>query len=81
MSKELKTIKLLAGICLSNNISLQTIVRQMGIQASTFEIEEMVEQLFAQGYISNIEKSPKGVFCSITSTGTERAQELLESAI
>ncbi|WP_139263211.1 hypothetical protein [Flammeovirga pacifica] len=81
MSKELKIYKLLAGICLSNNISLQTIVRQMGIQASTFEIEEMVGSLSEQGYISNVEKSPKGVFCSITSTGSEKAQELLETAL
>ncbi|NLR91785.1 MULTISPECIES: hypothetical protein [Flammeovirga] len=80
MSKELKTIKLLAGICLNGGVSLQTIVRRFGIKASTFEIEEMVDQLAFAGYVDNIEKSPKGVFCGITEAGNAKAKDLLETS-
>lgn len=80
MSTESKITKLLAGICLNYGASLQTIVRQLGIKASTPELELMIEELYDRGYVHSIDKSPKGIFAQITDQGNERAKDLLEYA-
>ncbi|WP_044210188.1 hypothetical protein [Flammeovirga sp. OC4] len=80
MSTESKITKLLAGICLNYGTSLQTIVRQFGIKASTPELEQMIDELHDRGYVHSIEKGPKGIFAQMTSLGNEKAKDLLEYA-
>lgn len=80
MSTESKITKLLAGICLNYGTSLQTIVRQFGIKASTPELETMIEELELRGYVHSIEKGPKGIFAEMTTLGNEKAKDLLEVA-
>ncbi|AZQ62384.1 hypothetical protein EI427_09090 [Flammeovirga pectinis] len=79
MSNQVKSIKLLVGLCLNKNMSFQNISRLLGIPVSSYDINSIVERYSEEGYLSDIKISPKGTFANLTSSGIEYTSDIIQN--
>ncbi|MBB6461061.1 hypothetical protein [Flammeovirga kamogawensis] len=79
MPNQVKSIKLLVGLCLNKNMSFQNISKLLGIPVSSYDINSIVEKYSEKGYLSDINISPKGTFANLTSSGIEYTSEVIQN--
>ncbi|ANQ47399.2 hypothetical protein KMW28_16210 [Flammeovirga yaeyamensis] len=81
MSTEKKISKFLVGLCLNTGGSFQDVAKNLGICATTDEIEALVNRMHHKGLIKDVKSEGYKTKASLTNKGIEQAQSLMEWAV
>ncbi|ANQ48810.2 hypothetical protein KMW28_09035 [Flammeovirga yaeyamensis] len=76
MSIELRSSKLLVALCLNKGKSMQQISKLLGLSLCSYDLNKIVEKLKAEGMLTNVDVSPKGIFAEPTDLAMERVDTL-----
>ncbi|OHX65262.1 hypothetical protein [Flammeovirga pacifica] len=72
MSIELRSSKLLVALCLNKGKSMQQISKLLGLPLCSYDLNKIAQKLKADGMLTNLEVSPKGIFAEPTEQAMER---------